>query len=296
MARGGFKQKQKEVIWTLLWVLLDYNRESVWVGELFEICLSPVPADLPPSSAIPLWQPSSPALFAGRAESVPPVCQPHTPLSTPPSTSAPLPYKTTKLGEKKIYVFYLMLKDIWSHCMPPWIGLWFHCFFAQITIHNSCCNICYVSNTDECDPERCQENKLKQHTRKGNCFGRDMKDSLCTAEHLSISGPNHLPSCPSFASLRFWSTSFWPHAVAAGSRSPPLNLDITNNAKRLQTTHIIIKKIHYIHNTTFTGIPSCRHKFCQSSIHLLLVSSVFRCAATGPHNNSWKKINQVWIK
>lgn len=272
MAWGGFKQKQKEVIWTLLWVLLARLQPgkcvsgwTVWNmsftcssrSSTF-LCHPSLAAIISSSFCWEIWV--SAACLSASYSSVN--------SSFNKRTSS---LQNDKVRGKKIYVFYLMLKDIWSHCMPPWIGLWFHCFFAQITIHNSCCNICYVSNTDECDPERCQENKLKQHTRKRNCFGRDMKDSFCTAEHLSISGPNHLPSCPSFASLRFWSTSLWPHAVAAGSRSPPLNLDITNNAKRLQTKHIIIKKIHHIHKTTFTGIPSCRHKFCQSSIHLLLV-------------------------
>lgn len=93
----------------------------------------------------------------------------------------------------------------------------------KVLSNNSCCNTCYVSNMD-CEAVLRDARKTHQNSiHEINCLEKDQKYIFCTAEHPSTSGPNHLPSYPSFVFLLFWLTSLWLHAVVAGNRSPPLN-------------------------------------------------------------------------
>ena len=86
---------------------------SVCVCVWESLCVLPVPAGPPPSSASPPSLPSSPVPSAARPESAPPVCPLRSPRSAPPSADAPPPCRHTRveLGQNDICVSNLRICD-----------------------------------------------------------------------------------------------------------------------------------------------------------------------------------------
>lgn len=159
---------------------------------------------------------------------------------------------------------------------------------------------------DECEAVVRDTRKThRKSTHELNCLEKDQKYVFCTAEHPSTSGPNHLPSYPSFVFLLFWLTSLWLHAVVAGNRSPPLNAGNTclmstdcwqNN--RI-TYYIILLNQHTVLHLLY--IYSFTFAFYQYSGHLLFVLSVLSYAAKSvirktELNESKPSLSQIWTE